>query len=208
MAPALELLRATKTDLFKTKGVESVQGVLDILNVTEGHIASYFGTEVQDPNTWYAIILWETVAHHQALIDNKTVYPDLIKSITQGAEKIEFVQHTVLSTAAPEKALEAPVTEVVLWTVKEGADKEEVKRLVGELVERVLATDAVKGRGGFGSIVEDENKVAVILGWDGYEEFVQAVASTPWVGELVGKIKTLADLDLKHVVLTKDTSKV
>ncbi|KAI0094541.1 hypothetical protein BDY19DRAFT_988371 [Irpex rosettiformis] len=206
MAPALEILRATKTDLFKTKGIESVQGVFDILNVTDGHIASYIGTEIQDPNTWYAVIIWETVAHHQALINDK-VYPDLIKSLTQGAEKIEFVQHTILSTSTPEKALDAPVTEILFATPKEGADKEELNRLANELVGKLLAGDAVKNRGGFGTVVEDEKKTAVILGWDSTEDFKQAITTTPGLLELIEKIRTLADIDLKHAVLKKDTSK-
>ena len=39
MAPALEILRAKKSDLFKAEGSKSIQGVIDILNKTDGHIA-------------------------------------------------------------------------------------------------------------------------------------------------------------------------
>ena len=39
MGPALEILRARKTELFKAEGGKSIQGALDILNKTDGHIA-------------------------------------------------------------------------------------------------------------------------------------------------------------------------
>ena len=42
MGPALEILRARKTELFKAEGSKSIQGALDILNKTDGHIAYVF----------------------------------------------------------------------------------------------------------------------------------------------------------------------
>lgn len=38
------------------------------------------------------------------------------------------------------------------------------------------------------------------------KEFKETIA-TPWASEYIGKLKVLADLDLKHVVFKKDTSK-
>ena len=112
--------------------------------------------------------VWETVAHHQALIDS-AVYPDVTKSIAQGAANIEFMYHVLPSRSTPEAALEAPVTEVLFWSLKEGTDREEFKRLENEFGAKVLPSDAVKNRGGFGSVVEDERKISVILGWDSVE---------------------------------------
>ena len=113
--------------------------------------------------------VWETVAHHQALVDNKEIYPNLVKSILQGASKLEFVQHTILSTSTPEDALNAPVTEIVFWTLKEGTDKEQFKGLLSEFISKLLETEQVKNRGGFGTIVEDDRKFAVLLGWNSIE---------------------------------------
>ncbi|KAI0808942.1 hypothetical protein BC629DRAFT_1076343 [Irpex lacteus] len=204
MAPALELLRAVASDRYKAEGIEASREALDILNKTDGHIASYIGTEVQDPSKWYGIILWETVGHHKALVDNKEVYPGLVKSIGESAAKLEFVQHTILSTSTPEDALNAPITEIVFWTLKEGTDKEEFKGIISAFIGKILASDAVKNRGGWGTIVEDERKFTVILGWNSKEEFDQTVASAPpTFAETLGKLKTLADLELKHVVLKK-----
>lgn len=113
--------------------------------------------------------MWETVGHHKALVDNKEVYPGLVKSIGESAAKLEFVQHTILSTSTPEDALNAPITEIVFWTLKEGTDKEEFKGIISAFIGKILASDAVKNRGGWGTIVEDDRKFTVILGWNSKE---------------------------------------
>lgn len=113
--------------------------------------------------------MWETVGHHKALVDNKELYPLMGKSIGESAAKIEFVQHTHLSTPTPEDALKAPITEFVIFSLKEGTDVEEFKGVLSKFVAPILATDAVKNRGGWGPIVEDERKFAIVLGWNSKE---------------------------------------
>ena len=77
--------------------------------------------------------------------------------------------HALLSTSTPETALDAPLTEVLFWNLKEGTDKEEFKKLEDEFATKVLPSDAVKNRGGFGPVAEDERKISVVLGWDSIE---------------------------------------
>lgn len=101
----------------------------------------------------------------------------MAKSIGQIAAKFEFVQHTFLSTSTPEDALNAPITEFVFWDLKEDTDKEEFKGLLSELIDKILANDAVKNRGGWGSVVEDDRRFAVVLGWNSKE--VRARLSFP-----------------------------
>lgn len=173
--------------------------------------------------------MWETVGHHKALVDNKELYSLMGKSIGESAAKIEFVQHTHLSTPAPEDALKAPITEFVIFTLNEGTDVEEFKGVLSKFVAPILATDAVKNRGGWGPIVEDERKFAIVLGWDSKEvrnwlynfvnvmgvltgheqqEFEKVFASVPpEVLEGRKKLGALSDIDLKLTVLKKYQNK-
>ncbi|KAI0808922.1 hypothetical protein BC629DRAFT_1075150 [Irpex lacteus] len=183
MAPVLEIFRAIGTDRFRSEGVAAAREAFDILNKADGHFSSYFGTEVQDPEKFYGAILWETVGHHKALLDNKDVAPTMAKSIGQIAAKFEFVQHTFLSTSTPEDSLNAPITEFVFWDLKEDTDKEEFKGLLSELIDKILASDAVKNRGGWGSVVENDRRFAVVLGWNSKE--VHARSSFPLPGRVI-----------------------
>lgn len=74
MAPTVEIIRAIKSDKFKAEGIESIRAVLDIVDKADGHIAyvssvplgrldahvafysTYYGTETQDSEVWYAVI--------------------------------------------------------------------------------------------------------------------------------------------------------
>jgi hypothetical protein len=75
MAPTLEILKASATDLYRQEGAKSVQGLIDILANTDGALASvptsflpgarwysytthstYIGTELKDPDTWWLVV--------------------------------------------------------------------------------------------------------------------------------------------------------
>ncbi|KAI0700886.1 hypothetical protein BC835DRAFT_1517910 [Cytidiella melzeri] len=204
MAPTLEILRASATDLYRTEGPKSVQGVIDILAKTDGHIATYVGTEIQDPDYWWAVIVWETLGHHQALIDNKEVYPTLIQDLFKGAGKIDFMNHYIVSPHEPYPALDAPTTEIAVWKPNAGTDKEEFKGVFDELITKVLETGIPKG-GGWGPALEDDNKFAAVLGWNSLDDFKGFIGGHPWAIDIVQKMKAIGTDDLRHVVLKKQS---
>lgn len=109
------------------------------------------------------------MAAHQTLKENKDLYPEVLKSFNEGAAKLDFAYHSILSTETPQTAFEAPLTEIAFWTLKEGADKKEFDAILSELVDRALASKWVDGRGGFGTTLEDERKIAVTFGWNSME---------------------------------------
>ncbi|EPQ49812.1 hypothetical protein GLOTRDRAFT_134581, partial [Gloeophyllum trabeum ATCC 11539] len=104
------------------------QGILgrsiDILNKTEGKIATYHGPEVEDPTNGYLFVLWQTLGHHKALMSGPT-YPALVETL-KPAVGGPFEMLHINFTKDPTPALEAPVTEVALVTLKPGKTKEEV----------------------------------------------------------------------------------
>lgn len=130
------------------------------------------------------------MAAHQTLKENKDLSPEVLKSFNEGAAKLDFVYHSILSTETPQTAFEAPLTEIAFWTLKEGADKKEFDAILSELIDRALASKWVHGRGGFGTTLEDERKIAVTFGWNSMEVCAcGSVSSTvrPRISEIDGK---------------------
>jgi len=203
MAPVVEILKAKATDAWRTDGVKSVQGVVDILKKTPGFLSVHAGTESQDPSYWYAFIVWESVQRHQALIDNKDVYPQLMESLLKGASEIAYMFHAGFDLNGPDAALNAPITEIAVWTLKEGTDKKKFSETLNSLITRAASKEGKVYPGGWGPVVEDEKKFAILLGWNSLEEFKAIVGADEKIQELIGELRELADIDLKHVVLTK-----
>ncbi|KAI0093334.1 hypothetical protein BDY19DRAFT_923309 [Irpex rosettiformis] len=203
MAPCVEIFRAAASDLYLSEGIESIQPVLDILNKTEGHIASYTGTEVQDPNYWWAIIVWETVEHHHALINNTKVYPAFCDSLNKAVANLDFTMlHAVLTPNDPYPALEAPLTELTMWKLHEGTDRTKFTDILAPLMTKGIEELPVQ-TGGWGATIEEPNTFAIILGWENMEVFKGTGVANPWIGEGIVELKTLAELNVRHAVFQK-----
>lgn len=77
----------------------------------------------------------------------------------------------------PHTALSAPLTELVFWDLKEGAEPAKVEELLTKLSAAVNAIPRAEGlhRAGWGSVVGDKRKYAVINGWDSVDVRFSAV---------------------------------
>ena len=67
-------------------------------------------------------------------------------------------------------ALEAPSTELITWTLHEGADRAVVRAKLQNLLD--TARSELVGEfiaGGVGDVVEDERKFSVVIGWHSLE---------------------------------------
>lgn len=114
------------------------------------------------------IVVWESLKHHQDLIANKELYPKLTESLLKGAAGLTYLYHVNLNTEDPSPALGAPLTEIVFWSLKEGVDKEEFTTKLNSLITLAMSFEGVY-KGGWGTVVEDDRKLAVILGWNSLE---------------------------------------
>lgn len=170
--------------------------------------------------------VWETLQHHQALIDDKEAYAKLGAAIQKAAADKQYLYHVNYS-AEIYTALDAPVTEFAIWTINQGTPREQFKACLGEIIARADADPTLKDevfRGSWGAIVEDERKFMVTLGWHslevrarrlvryeiwvahgvlGLQRFSAAVYNAKELVELITSVKQLAELDLKHTKLTK-----
>lgn len=82
---------------------------------------SYYSSS--HPHSCLTLAAWKTLKHHQDLIDNKPLYKELGDSLFKAAKGVEFLYHVNINTEDPYPAFNAPVTEIAIWTLKEGTDK-------------------------------------------------------------------------------------
>lgn len=108
-------------------------------------------------------------------MNNKEEYPKLGAAMQPVSDKrlgLYHARHPKDITPA----LEAPATEFVVWSLREGMDRDVYQATEKRLVDTFYSdlADEFLG-GGLGEIVEDQRKFSVILGW--YSVEVRVVVS-------------------------------
>ncbi|PSR87080.1 hypothetical protein PHLCEN_2v5250 [Hermanssonia centrifuga] len=149
------------------------------------------------------LIVWETLRHHHDLMSQPD-YAQLQAKFGTSASSMEYLHH-VQFNAEPYTALNAPLTEFGLWTLHEDTNKEAFQKKLERLSALVDGLPAESGvyRGGWGVVAEDERQFRMITGWENMEIFDRVVAANHDGMALVQELKALADLDVKHVIISK-----
>ncbi|KAK7685341.1 hypothetical protein QCA50_011705 [Cerrena zonata] len=207
MAPpyVVEFAQITVTDAYKNDP-SIVNEALDFLKKVDGAKKIYHGLEVQDGTTWWLLIEWETLEHHQTLMNDKVQYPILGSYIQKFSTGVKLWHASF--PEAPYTAFEAPYTEIVTWSLKDGhKTKEEqakvlewAKTIVGNFNE--LPVESGVSKGTVGPIIEEsEAATAITLGWTSPEATGKAFNSLDVIKPIVGQVKEIAELKLIHVPL-------
>lgn len=119
--------------------------------------------------TTFGRTVWESLEAHQALINDKEVYPKLVESLMKGASKIEFMYHATVGDN-PFPALDAGVTEIAFWSPHEGTEKKDFEALFVPFITKLMTSPVVEDHaGGWALTHEDDNKYVVIHGWTSVE---------------------------------------
>lgn len=112
-------------------------------------------------------LAWDaTEDEHNPLLDAAAEGPvDMPQGCTQ-----EYKIHIHLQ-CEPFTAIDAPLTEIVLWKLKDRAKKEVVEELLTGLMKIVNAIPRSAGmhKAGWGSVPSNERQYVVMIGWDTME---------------------------------------
>ena len=112
--------------------------------------------------------VWESIEHHHAFINNKERYSALRESLDKGVEKFDFLYHVTLAPNDPYPALEAPLTELAIWKMREGIDRTKFTDIFTPLMAKGIERLPIQ-TGGWGASAEDDEQFTVILGWESLE---------------------------------------
>ncbi|KAI0648295.1 hypothetical protein C8Q79DRAFT_905382 [Trametes meyenii] len=208
--PTIEVVYKPATEAFRAAPQDAslVKGTFDILSAQKGQspLPKYFGLQHEDKATAYLAIAWDTFEDHERLMNDKEEYPRLGATtevyFVPGAKGTMF---HVRSTSEPWKALEAPVTELAVFTLKDGHSKSELEQTVDAISKRldVLGEPAGETLASWGPTVEKDDVFALFVGWQSVEAHVNTVTTDKEIADLITKVKTLSNLDLVHVAFSK-----
>ncbi|GJE95919.1 hypothetical protein PsYK624_121110 [Phanerochaete sordida] len=200
--PAVEIATFVASDAYKGDS-RVLYPALALLKTIDGCNDIWYGTQIQDPSRFNLVIYWETLEHHQRYMDDKAEYAKLFAAITPAITEFLGLYHFHFQPEIT-PALDAPVTEIAGWVLAEGTDAAAFLarvRELGETIYRDMPADVA--RGGFELAMETDRRAAVVLGWQSLERFNEIVYANKQVVEIVADLKGKAELDLKHLKLTK-----
>ncbi|KAF7288539.1 hypothetical protein HMN09_01382900 [Mycena chlorophos] len=186
---------------------------LDIIKTADGHIRfaplSYYGVQVEDEKNAYFIsgdncrcTVWESYEHHAKLIAEPS-YKTLIESLRPAtADSTKFSRHHIDISTDALTALSSPATEIVVFTLKNGAgDADAMAPLMEELKAGLDAAVGAHPPCFFGQGREEKNKFVLVVGWDTVAAHWEAVKEGTSLHATVQKIAAIADIGIGHSLL-------
>ncbi|KAH8088929.1 hypothetical protein BXZ70DRAFT_1011440 [Cristinia sonorae] len=177
-----------------------IDPALKILAASKGSQNIYHGLQHEDKSTAYLIIVWDKLADHQALIDDKEEYPKLIAALTPSLGGQLTLFHVGFKPlAVPTVHFLAPISEFVVQTVKEGKTNADLENFVWNPAVTGDGTQVVVGK-----IVEKENQYVLLKGWESYEAHQAARnGGDENVAKFVAFLHSVVDTQVAHVQLTE-----
>lgn len=153
------------------------------------------GLEVQEPQNLYFVRAWDEAESEHGLAPNAL-------AVDNETCELAYKIHVHLSVE-PFTALSSPLTEIVLWNLKEGAKREKVEELLTALMSVVNAIPSSEGmyKAGWGPVLENDRQFVVMIGWENMEAFQTAVRNSPEGRALLDQLDEHTDRHLRHVVL-------
>jgi len=153
----------------------------------------YYGVQIENSDTGYVFLNWESLKHHQDLIASPS-YPAVIESLSHclgGPAKMYHVQFSGVLNA-----LKEPITEVFTFKLNAPEQREAV---VGYLK---TAADVGKGTIAFGQTVEDENLYIMLCGWASLEAHAKRAEESD-AKTARDFFSTIGEIEMKHTKLTQ-----
>ncbi|KIP06413.1 hypothetical protein PHLGIDRAFT_128279 [Phlebiopsis gigantea 11061_1 CR5-6] len=200
--PTLEICKFVANEAYRTDPT-AISSALDVLLNAPGCLALYHGLDLEDPQYFHVVVVWEDIQFHRALEQDEVAYPTLLAGIKAIAVSREYLLHANFAIDV-NKALNAPLTELAWWTIPPVADKAVVVNLVQTLMTTIhRECEGEILAGGMGQCVEENNKLCVCLGWHSLERFKASIQGSPEAVEIIDRIKGIAELELKFAKLTK-----
>ncbi|KAG1810098.1 uncharacterized protein HD556DRAFT_1435816 [Suillus plorans] len=154
---------------------------------------AYVGTQIENPARGYVFMNWDSLAHHQAMLESPS-YATLLEALKPAYGGWSKMYHATFN--AHPIAFQQPVTEVLLLTIENPDHRTEVFDIltkISDSTEKMLV---------FGPTLEDETVIIVVGGWQSVEAHWQMVAN-PEPKAALERLYTLANKDhLFHSTLT------
>jgi len=188
MAPTTEILIFEASNEFRNDPRLAIPAFELVLKNVGVHAPVYYGKQVEDPSTrGYIFLNWDSYEAHKAVM-NAPSYQAILEALKPSLSASGKAEMYHVQFSAPTIALEKPVTEVVVLTLKAPENRATVVDILSKFSEASEKTLV------FGQTCEDENKYILIGGWPTVEaHWETARAAKPEAAAALDKLRTLVD---------------
>ncbi|GJE88294.1 hypothetical protein PsYK624_043770 [Phanerochaete sordida] len=204
MSPVtFEVIRAIAADGYRAQW-STTPAEPSVLSTQPGFLGVWQGFEIEDPKYVWLLIGWGTYEHYSAVADDKELSAKVLDELRKISKEILSRRHFKV-TGDMDKALDAPISEMVTWRAKDSADLAEFQKGLAKLVEerdRQFPPGLLLG-GGHGFVVGDDRTLLAVNGWKDLVSAILAVGSAPDFVAAIVALSQLADSEIKFVKLYK-----
>ncbi|KAF8967025.1 hypothetical protein BDZ97DRAFT_561754 [Flammula alnicola] len=197
--PIVEIVWWSATDDFLADFDALFKSTVDHVSATNGCLRVYYGIEEEDRTNFWMVVVWQSHAHHQAMIDRPD-YPVMVGRLQPFFRDGQLKMNHIEFNKETDAAFNAPVTAISFLTLKEGRTKEEADEALRALI-KVLD----EGPGSFqpatwGETEEDAEKTILVVGWSSVQIHHEVVRdNTTLYSGRIAELKKITDIEIVHV---------
>jgi len=200
MAPYILEVHRINADKVWQVTSKYMHPLVDAVKTVPGIKVGFFGQQWQDNKQLYFVQLWESYDKHRELLRNPANWAEVQKHIDVISS--QQVSYSGAVDVDPTPAFAAPITEILHLRANDGVSREETLiPIFSSLVDIIRAIPGVTGTS-FGPVLEDENSIAFVSGWQSMEHFTESVKNSADLQEKIGQLKQIATVELKHAKLS------
>ncbi|KAG2119398.1 hypothetical protein DEU56DRAFT_836309 [Suillus clintonianus] len=164
--PTTEIIIFETSEEFR-KDPSILSPGFDIVSKVDGaQMPVYCGLQIENPTTGYLFLNWDSLAHHQALIESPS-YGSLLETLKPAFGGPMKMYHVIFNDHPI--AFKQPVTEVLRITLKDPSHRAEVSDILSKI------SDMTKKMLVFGPTLENENEIILVGGWESVEVGVDII---------------------------------
>ncbi|EPQ54472.1 hypothetical protein GLOTRDRAFT_121619 [Gloeophyllum trabeum ATCC 11539] len=198
--PVVEFVYFTASDAYKADD-SLIDSAVSAVVRAPGSQNLFRGIQTEDGATLYIAVAWDSITSHENLIKNEAEYTPLVSvlqraiapSAAMAMLHAEFNDH-----AAAVRALADPATELAFFTLK---SPDEAAVLPAKMAALEKELEHAPGRRSYtwGKVVEKEDQILLIIGWDSVEAHWDALKVDKPFADAVASAKESVNIDLVHV---------
>ncbi|KAK7037460.1 hypothetical protein VNI00_010952 [Paramarasmius palmivorus] len=184
MVNIVEVVSFPASQLYLDDPQKFANDAYKMMHVVPGYYLAFNGVEVENKETGWVFVGWESVEHHARMPQHPNG-PDILAQWSQVCPgEANFIVH--VETDGNFKPFEQPALELVSIKLKNIEDKEKLE----DLLRMINARHA--GKLTWGSVKEEEGAYKIFNGWQSVEAHLEAAKQSK--PEDVADIKALAEL--------------
>lgn len=200
--PIIEICSFTASEAF-LEDPHLAHPAYELIRLRKGLRHIYEGIGIEEPNTIWLLLVWDSYEDHKALMDDQELYPKVGEALGKciGAN---FLMRHVEFNETTRIALTSPVSEIVTLELKDKASAEQKKALnevMLDLIEHGHTAPRAKEHPpfAFGETRESAGSFYFLGGWTSVAHHTECVEDPEGIKVQVEKIGKLATFKVNHV---------